>query len=130
PSLSQETKRSENIKGRKVAILIEEGFHYESVRKLMHMLETHQAVGETVSLFQGTVKSSTGEELEIEKSHVTTTSVVYDAIFVVGGSGTEKMKQQGDVIHFINEAYKHCKPIAANGTAKDLLRAANLKGID
>ena len=41
-------------------------------------------------------------------------------------------KQQPDALHFINEAYKHCKAIAASGDGCELVEAsyagADLKG--
>ena len=33
---------------------------------------------------------------------------------------------EADAIHFVSEAYKHCKAIAATGAGVELLRAAHL----
>jgi catalase len=47
-----------------------------------------------ISKFHGRITSSTGETLETDRSHVTTSSVLYDAIFIPGGeksiAGNEK----------------------------------------
>jgi catalase len=39
----------------------------------------------------------------------------------------QAMKGQGDVIHFINEAYKHCKPIGLTGQAAELLAKSSIE---
>jgi catalase len=128
PSLSQENLKGSTIKGKKVAIMIEQGYDHEAVMKVRKMLEENNAMAEIVSKFHGQIESSSGETLETDKSHVTTSSVVYDAIFIPGGEkSVDAMKFQGDVIHFINEAYKHCKPIAIHGKAIKLLELSAIE---
>jgi catalase len=76
------------------------------------------------------LKSSSGEEIEVDKSFVTTASVLYDAIYIPGGKeNIEALKMQGDAIHFVNEAFRHCKPLGATGAGVELLKAANLPDI-
>lgn len=126
PALSQANLKGNSIKGRKIAILLDEGFDYDAVMRVKAMLKENHAVAEIVSQFQGSIKSSGGKTLEAEKSHVTTSSIMYDAIFIPGGKHVSKMRSQGDVIHFVNEAYKHCKPIAASGEGVELLRSQGI----
>ena len=38
----------------------------------------------------------------------------------------DALKQDGDAIHFVNEAFKHCKAIGATGEGVDLLLASNI----
>ena len=76
------------------------------------------------------LKSSAGEELMVDKNYLTAASVMYDAIYVPGGKESiETMKMQGDAIHFINEAFKHCKPLGATGEGIELLKASDLPDI-
>lgn len=129
PALSQENMKGNSIKGRKVAILLDEGFDFKAVQKVQEMLKNGDAMAEIVSKFHGTITSETGEALETDKSHITTASVLYDAIFVPGGArSVDAMMYQGDVLHFITEAYKHGKPIAASGEGLNLFRKAALFG--
>ncbi len=45
-----------------------------------------------------------------------------DAVFLPPGSGSiEKLRTNGNALHFINEAFKHCKAIGVMGEAKNLL---------
>jgi len=67
--------------------------------------------------------------MEVDKSYVTTASVVYDAVYVPGGRHAETLKNQGYAIHFVNEAFKHCKPIGAIGEGIELLKASGIKGV-
>lgn len=126
PALSQENLKGTSIKGRKVAILVDEGFNYKAVKHLQEMLMKNGAMSEVISKFHGKIKSDTGDTVETDKSHVTTGSIMYDAVFIPGGKHVEALKKQGDVLHFINEAYKHCKPLGFTGEASQLFQTSNV----
>lgn len=129
PALSQANLKGTSIKGRKVAIMIDEGFDYQAVMAIKEMVSENNAMAEIISKFHGAISSASGETLETDQSHVSTASVVYDALFLPGGKASvDRMKKQGDVIHFINEMYKHCKPIAAMGDAVELLAISSIEG--
>ncbi|WP_207491992.1 catalase [Aridibaculum aurantiacum] len=132
PALSQERNKKPNgIKTRQVAILIDEGYDYDQVMALKDVLKQQGAQTKIVSMFLGMLKSADGREMEVDKSHITTASVMYDAIYIPGGEKSVKaMKEQGDVKHFINEAFKHAKPIAAAAEAIELLEMSEMKGVD
>lgn len=133
PNLSQE--RSEHtvkntVKTRRIAILAVDGYNHKDVSQVMQALEAGGAKAHIISKHQGMLKSSSGEELEVDKSYVTTASVLYDAIYIPGGKeNVETLKTQGDAIHFVNEAFRHCKPLGATGEGVDLLKVANLPDI-
>ena len=51
-------------------------------------------------------------------------SVLYDAVYMPGGkSSVAAVAAEADAVHFLNEAYKHCKAIAADTEAMDVLAA-------
>lgn len=126
-ALSQENLKGNSIKGTKIAILVDHGFDFKALSMVKDMLMKNNASAHIISQFHGMIKSSSGEEVETDRSHVTTASVLYDAIFIPGGEkNVQAMKQQGDVIHFITEAFKHCKPIGATGEAIELIKMSNL----
>jgi catalase len=127
PALSQENLKGSSVKGRKIAVLVDKGFDYQAVSKVKEMLSANNASAHIISMFHGMIESSTGESVETDRSHITTASVVYDAVFIPGGSeSVQLMKGHGDVIHFINEAYKHCKPIGLTGEAIELLPVSSI----
>lgn len=131
PSVSIErSKKAETIKSRKIAILIDEGFNFQQVKAIKEALKEQGASSKVVSMFRNNLKSEEGEELEVDKSHITTASIMYDAVFIPGGKGSiEKLKNQGDPIHFINEAFKHCKAIGAINEGVDLFDESSIKGV-
>ena len=63
--------------------------------------------------------------MEAKKTFANTASVLYDAVFVPGGAQSiATLKGQGDPSLFIDEAFKHGKPIAASpGRASALWKA-------
>ncbi|NTS43500.1 catalase [Flavisolibacter sp. BT320] len=115
------------LKGRKVAILAEDGVDGNVVASLKTALEKEGASCEVVSKNHGTRKAEKGPDVKTDKNHITTASLVYDALFVPGGRGSvDKMKGMGDAIHFVREAYKYGKPIAAIGEGVELIEACGL----
>ena len=69
--------------------------------------------------------------MEVDKSYLTSASVMYDALFCVGGrKAVDTLLQQGDAIHFVNESFRHCKPIGAVAEGIELLAGSDVAGVD
>jgi catalase len=50
--------------------------------------------------------------------------VLFDAVFVPGGDASvEALSAEADALHFVNEAFKHCKTVGATGAGVKLLEA-------
>ena len=74
-----------------------------------------------------TLKGADGDELPIDFSLLTASSVLFDAVYVPGGAeSVAALSAERDAVEFVTEAYRHCKPIAATGEGVDLLRAAGI----
>jgi len=115
------------LKGRKVAILAEDGVDGSIIADLKKALEKEGAMAEVVSKNHGKRKANKGSDVKTDKSHITTASLMYDAVFIPGGrESADKLKQMGDALHFIKEAYKHGKPIAAVGEGSEVIEACRL----
>src|SRR5690606_5667311 len=81
PALSQERgKKADSIKSRKIAILADHGFNHKELMEVKQALTAKGAHVKLVSMFRGTVKSADGQEVEVDKSHITTGSIMFDAI--------------------------------------------------
>ena len=122
--LSQE-RGPQPIATRKVAVLIAEGVAEEEVESVKQALKTEGAKAMVIAKHGGKVSGRSGS-VEVDKMFVTTASVMFDAVYVPGGDHAEKLVQNGDAIHFINEAYRHCKAIAASGEGVRLLEESCL----
>lgn len=128
-ALSQEnTPKSPET--RKIAILVEEGFNKNEVDKVISTLNDNKACYDIISCKQGNVKASDGKMIQSSQQYITTSSVLYDAIYVPGGKqSVDKLKTNGDAKHFVNEAFKHAKAISASNEAVDFLASTEIQGV-
>ena len=129
PAVSQEnTIRTPAT--RKVAILMENGFNYTEVTSVMDELRLAGVHPEIISKNLGMLTSNDGQQLEVGKNYSTAASIMYDAVYITGGrESVDMLSQQGDGIHFVNEAFKHAKAIGATNEGVDLLEASQVKGV-
>src|SRR4051812_22196609 len=52
---------------------------------------------------------------------------MYDGLIIPGGSASvSSLKKDGLAVHFVNETFKHCKPIAAIADGVELLGVSDL----
>ncbi len=121
-ALSMANTVKDTIKTRKIAFLVAEGVNETSLNTVKKMLETKGAVVELVAPKLGMLVSENNTEYSITKSFLTTASVLYDAIYVPGGTNSvATLAAEEDAIHFLNEAFKHCKAIAADEDSLQVL---------
>ncbi len=64
---------------------------------------------------------------EIHETLATTSSVLYDGVYVTGGF--QDSYQQAQVEQFIEQAYQHCKTIGYTGNVSFLQYIANKNGV-
>jgi catalase len=137
PALSLENQPRPGIATRKIAMLVADGFDGAAAAVVRAELVRRGAVVEVIAPILGEVspgaggagsaKGGAGGALEADKTFKAAASVFYDAVFVPGGAASVATLQQiGDAVHFVQEAFKHHKPIAAAGEAVDLLVRAEL----
>lgn len=129
PALSQENTRKDSIKTRKVGILLAEGYSHRELEAIQNFLKSEGAKSEIIAMFDGMHRSMEGQEVKPDKMYVTSASVMYDALYIPGGQHIEKLKNHGEALHFINEAFKHCKAIGATGEAVELLMVSQISGV-
>jgi catalase len=116
---------------RKVAILVADGVKQSSYETVRRALEDAGAKVLVVAKALGKVTSDEGTEIEVDKSHVTFGSVMVDAVLVPDGADcAATLTEQGDSVQFVQEAFKHCKAIAALGAGIRLLEAAQLSDVN
>jgi catalase len=127
PALSMAATMKDSIKTRRVAILAADGVDEAALSHMKQALSAAGAQAKVVAPRLGTLKSANGAEVSIDFSLLTAGSVLFDAVYVPGGEkSVEMLKGEGKALHFIHEAYKHCKAIAATGAGAELLNASYL----
>jgi catalase len=125
PALSMANTPKNSIQTRKIAFLVADGFDDAAVTNMAKALQAAGAIPKIIAPRGGVLQSAKGKELAVDHSLLTTSSVLFDAVYVPGGTASvEALQREADAIHFINEAYKHCKAIAATGEGVTLLRAS------
>ena len=122
PALSMESTPKKSIVTRRIAVLAADGVDAGAVNRVRKALEDDGAMVKLVAPRLGQLKTDEGN-LEIDFSLLTTSSVLFDALYVPGGAKSiAALVSERDAITFVTEMFRHCKPIAADGKGADLLR--------
>lgn len=116
---------SNTIATRQVAFLCNEGVSSESVNEMKSALEKAGAQVKIIAPHLGTIASSEGKAIPVDQSYLIAASVLFDAVFIPAGKGIAALKDNKDVAEFINDAFKHCKFIAAEGEGLEVLANTN-----
>jgi len=125
-ALSMAHTIKDTARSRKVAILAANGVDGEQLETVKATLTEAEAVPVLVSPLP-TVKTSSGKALQTDKLLMTAGSVNFDAVFVPGGKeSAAALQADADALHFVSEAFKHCKALAASGEGTEVLLAANI----
>ena len=121
PALSQENT-AKSACTRMVAVLLEDGFCYDSAAGVMDGLKASGVKAEIVCSKQGMVTADDGRQLEAAQDYRTAAPVLYDAAYVPGGK-KQKTAQEAmiGVKQFLTEMFLHFKPIGAAGEGVELL---------
>ena len=131
PAVSFASFPAPGIRTRMIAVLAMDGVNQPELAQVFDTMKAAGATPEIVSMHGGMLKGANGEDVKVEKTFVTTGSIQFDAVYVPGGrQSIDTLKMSGDAIHFVNEAFRHCKPIAASGEGVELLLASGIKGIE
>ncbi len=123
-ALSMANTIKDTIRTRVIAILVADGVSEASVTPIREALLDAGAAVELIAPRQGYVATDGDGKLPVEKSFMTTASVLYDAVYVAGGTNcVATLEACPEAVHFLNEAFKHCKAIAADTQAMQVLEA-------
>jgi len=118
-----------SIKTRQVAILATDGADVAAIGELMKALMDQGAQTAIVATHGGALKGPDGQGILINWTFQNTSSTLFDAVYVAGGAASvARLKQDADAVRFVNEAFRHCKPIAASAEGVQLLEAAAYPG--
>ncbi|KAI0639112.1 catalase [Trametes polyzona] len=124
------------IKSRRIAILLADGFDLGEVEALRAALKAGMATTWIIGPRRGPVYPA-GEEVGSGKGYSSDhhyegqRSTMFDAILIPSGAKhAQALADSGRTIHWVREAFGHCKPIGAIGEAVAFLReAVQLPGV-
>ena len=123
-ALSMANTIKDSIISRQVAILVADGVDEAAVTKMKNALTAAKAMVKIIAPKLGLIKGIHGGVIKADQTFLTTASVLFDAVYVPGGTkSVAALLDEQDPVHFVNEAYKHCKAIAIDDEATELLNA-------
>ena len=127
PTLSLLAKAKPTLEGRKIGVLVSEGYDPAILDALLTAAETEGAVLEVIGLHVGPIPSSAGETLTPHHAVAAAPSVLFDTVVLaISGTAVDAMKQKAAVMNFILDAYAHLKIIGYTPDAMPLLDRAEV----
>jgi catalase len=128
PALSMEAPPG-SIVTRKVAVLVAAGVELGALKIIQQALAEQGASTRIVAAHLGFVSTSSGQQLPVDHTFQAMPSVMFDAVLVPGGAtSAQALAANGDAVHFVLEAYRHCKPVCVIGEGVELLRTLGIGG--
>jgi catalase len=122
PALSQVYAEPGPVAGRKVGIIADSGSDLAGVAKLIKAITAAGAVPLLTAPVGGKLKSGRRTQI-VERTLLTTRSIEFDAVVVAAGTSPS-----GDIklMLLLQEAFRHCKPVAAWGDGVAVLELAGI----
>jgi len=115
------------IQTRRVAILVASGVKGRSAMEVHRALLEAGAVPRYVGTRLGRIEAEGGNALDVELTVEAAPAVLFDAMVLPDGApGVGALVADGQVIEFLKDQYRHCKPILVLGGGAALLEAAGI----
>jgi catalase len=112
---------------RKVAVLVAGGVEVGALKAIQQALQEAGATCRIVAAHLGFVATSSGQQLAVDHTFANMPSVMFDAVLVPGGGASaESLARDGAAVHYVLEAYKHCKTLCVIGEGVQLLRTLGI----
>lgn len=124
-ALSMANTLKHSIKTRRIAIITADGCDEKSIEAMKKALTDGEAVVKIVAPTLGKIKGKNGTFIEVDESFLTFSSVLFDALYFPSGAKAVKtLLDHMEALNALDEAYRHCKPIAFDEDALDLWNAS------
>lgn len=113
------------ISSRTVAIIIADGFNLVEYETMKAVLVAAGAFPAAIGPRRQPVVPAGGGKAVVPDHHFEgMRSTLFDSLYIPGGEHVRTLLKQGRVLHWVSEAFGHCKPIGATGQAVKLFQAA------
>lgn len=130
-ALSMANTIKDTIKTRCIALLAADGVSSKSCTDVKNKIEAAGGKVKLIAPKLGSIKTSDGKLINVDETLFNTVSVLFDAVYVPAGDASIKsLLSEAEAIHFLAEAYKHCKAIGCDKGSEALLKAANIVADD
>lgn len=116
-----------SIAGRRVAVIVADGFEAEPLLQACQALSAAQAMPRLLGMRLGQVRAAGGAKMPVDGTIETMPSVLWDAMVLAGGAeALPALCADGKLLEFVRDQYRHCKPMLVLGRDAALLRAAGI----
>jgi len=113
------------IASRQIGIIIGDGFNLAEYEAVKAALSSAGALVWTVAAKRQPIMPAGGMKGVAADQHFEQArSTMYDSLYIPSGSHVKALAQNGRCVHWIREAFGHCKAIGATGEAVALVRLA------
>jgi catalase len=121
--LSQVVTKPGSIAGRKIGIVADAGSDLTGIKRLRTAVEKRGATVLVLAPVGGMLKKGR-TTLAVDRTNLTARSVEFDAVVIADGT-----TPTGDIklTVLLQEAYRHCKPLAAWGAGDAVLTRAGIE---
>ncbi len=126
PRLSFEAFKPEDIKARKIALLVHDKANEASIKAVQAWAESEGAVVDVLTPKPGPVLGQQGEVIPSDGMQKAEPSIAYDAVVITDGDNYDVVMKDGVATHYLLEAYKHLKPIIFLGDKGKLIEDLRL----
>ncbi|KAG6864749.1 hypothetical protein C0991_007424, partial [Blastosporella zonata] len=104
------------IASRRIAILVADGFNGKEVQAVRVALAGLGAVNFLIGPRRGEVKAKSGPSVIVDHHYEGQRSTLFDALFIPSGAEHARaLAANGRTVHWVREAFGHCKAIGAIG---------------
>ena len=108
-------------------MLIGNDFNGAEVKRAVKTLRKYGVTVDIVGEKLGTVRGADGLKVIVNETFLTTDPVLFDTLYVVGGTAENQAKFNYNIEYFIDEAFKHYKPIGICDDRMPFFEASNAK---
>lgn len=117
-ALSMANTIKDTIQSRQIAVLIADGVDEVSLTNLKKKLTAEGAMVKFIGPRLSAVRGMKNSSFVPDKTLFNAASVLFDAVYIPGGAeSVTALRNEPDAIHFVNEAFRHCKAIGADKDA-------------
>lgn len=126
-ALSMANTPKNTIKSRVIAVLATDGVNGDQLNAVKTALLKEGAQAKVIATHGGHIVDAAGIAIKVDFTFLTAASVLFDAVYIPGGKASvKKIKAEADALHFVTEAFKHCKAIAADAEGKEVITASQV----
>ena len=124
-ALSMANTVKDTVKSRIIAVLATDGVNAAHLNATKKALLAGGAQAKIIATHNGFIKDDKGAAVKVDFTFLTSASVLFDAVYIPGGApSVNALLAEADAVHFVTEAFKHCKAIAADKEGELLIKAA------